>query len=126
MNMQVSASQFKIWTTNSAVVEIETDLRVTGDASKPIIAGEIRTEAGRLEVDQILEQLARNPYRTEATMATATETERTAEAGSSGRCDPHSVSMTRRRSTFTWCSPTTSCFAAVTCTPAFRASASAT
>ena len=40
----------------------------------PTVTGEIATEPGRLEVDQILEQLARSPYRTEATVATTTET----------------------------------------------------
>ena len=71
MNMQVSASQFKILDNDLGSVEIETDLRVTGDAAKPIIAGEIRSEAGRLEVDRILELLGRNPYSTAATVATA-------------------------------------------------------
>ncbi len=81
MNMQVSASQFKVLDNEFGSLEIGTDVRVTGDASKPSISGEVRTEAGRMEVDQLLEQLARSPYRTEATIATATETEGTAEAG---------------------------------------------
>ena len=81
MNMQVSASQFKVLDNEFGSLEIGTDVRVTGDASKPNISGEVRTEAGRMEVDQLLEQLARSPYRTEATIATATETEGTAEAG---------------------------------------------
>ena len=81
MNMQVSASQFKVLDNEFGSLEIGTDVRVTGDASKPNISGEVRTEAGRMEVDQLLEQLARSPYRTEATIATATETEGAAEAG---------------------------------------------
>jgi autotransporter translocation and assembly factor TamB len=71
MNMQVSASQFKILDNDLGSVEIETDLRVTGDAAKPVIAGEIRSEAGRLEVDRILELLGRNPYSVTATVATS-------------------------------------------------------
>jgi TamB, inner membrane protein subunit of TAM complex len=73
MNVQVSADNFKVVDNQFGSVEIETDLRVTGDAAKPHISGEIRTEAGRLEVDQLLEQLTRSPYRTEATVATTTE-----------------------------------------------------
>ena len=79
MNVQVSASQFKLLNNQFGDLEVETDLRVTGDAAKPHITGEIRTEAGRVEVDQLLEQLARNPYRTEATIATSTETDNTVD-----------------------------------------------
>ena len=70
MNMQVSAADFKVLDNQFGSLEIRTDLRVTGDATKPTITGEIQTEPGRLEVDQILEQLSRSPYRTEATVAT--------------------------------------------------------
>ncbi len=76
MNMQVSAATgFKVLDNEFGSLEIRTDLRVTGDAAKPIITGEIQTEAGRLEVDQILEQLSRSPYRTEATVATESGSE---------------------------------------------------
>ena len=70
MNMQVSAADFKVLDNQFGSLEIRTDLRVTGDAAKPTVTGEIQTEPGRLEVDQILEQLSRSPYRTEATVAT--------------------------------------------------------
>jgi TamB, inner membrane protein subunit of TAM complex len=81
MNLQVSADGFQILDNQFGDVEIETDLRVTGDTTKPHISGEIRTEAGRLEVDQLLEQLSRSPYRTEATVATETEETVTVDVG---------------------------------------------
>ncbi len=71
MNMQISASQFKVLDNDVGSIEIETDLRVTGDAAKPNISGEVVTEAGRVEVDRILEVLGRNPYSTAATVATS-------------------------------------------------------
>jgi autotransporter translocation and assembly factor TamB len=83
MNVQVSATQFKILDNQFGNLEIETDLRVTGDPARPHISGEILTETGRLEVDQLLEQLARSPYRTEATVATTAETTDEAGSGSS-------------------------------------------
>jgi translocation and assembly module TamB len=83
MNVQVSATQFKILDNQFGNLEIETDLRVTGDPARPHISGEILTETGRLEVDQLLEQLARSPYRTEATVATTEETTDEAGSGSS-------------------------------------------
>ena len=83
MNVQVSADGFQVLDNEFGDVEIETDLRVTGDAAKPHVSGDIRTEAGRLEVDRLLEQLTRSPYRTEATVAT--ETEGTVTMGSDPR-----------------------------------------
>jgi len=68
MNVQVSATQFKVLDNEFGSIEVNTDLRLTGDAAKPTVTGEIRTEAGRLEVDQILDQLSRTPYRTAATV----------------------------------------------------------
>ena len=54
-------------------MQIDSDVRVTGEVAKPTVTGEIVTRPGRLEVDQILEQLSRNPYSTEATVATQTQ-----------------------------------------------------
>ena len=73
MNVQVSAADFKVLDNQFGNLEVQTDLRVTGDAAKPTITGEIRTEAGRLEVDRILERISRSAYRTEATVATETD-----------------------------------------------------
>jgi len=70
MNVQVSASDFKVLDNEFGNLEVATDIRVTGDPAKPTVTGEIRTEGGRLEVDQILEQLSRSPYRTESMVAT--------------------------------------------------------
>ncbi len=54
MNVQISADGFKVLDNQFGDLEIEGDLRVTGDAAKPQITGEISTEAGRIEVDQLL------------------------------------------------------------------------
>ncbi len=42
-------------------MQIDSDVRVTGEVAKPMVTGEIVTRPGRLEVDQILEQLSRKP-----------------------------------------------------------------
>ena len=73
MNLQISSSQFKVLDNEFGDMEIDGDVRVTGEVATPTITGEIVTRPGRLEVDQILEQLSRNPYRTEATTATVQE-----------------------------------------------------
>ena len=70
MNLQVSSSQFKVLDNQFGDMEIDSDVRVTGDVAKPTVTGEIVTRPARLEVDQILEQLTTSPYRTEATTST--------------------------------------------------------
>jgi autotransporter translocation and assembly factor TamB len=70
MNLQISSSQFKVLDNEFGDMQVDSDLRVTGDIAKPIVTGEIVTRPARLEVDQILEQLSRSPYATEATVAT--------------------------------------------------------
>jgi autotransporter translocation and assembly factor TamB len=70
MNLQISTSQFKVLDNQFGDMEIDSDVRVTGDVAKPTVTGEIMTRPARLEVDQILEQLSTSPYRTEATTST--------------------------------------------------------
>jgi hypothetical protein len=79
MNVQVSAHQFKVLDNALGHVELNSDLRISGDASKPQITGEVSSENARLEVDRLLEELRRNPYSLEATNATITETPGTVE-----------------------------------------------
>ena len=73
MNLQISSSQFKVLDNEFGEMQIDSDVRVTGEVATPTVTGEIVTRPGQLDVDQILEQLSRNPYRTEATTATVLE-----------------------------------------------------
>ncbi|HET9467242.1 MAG TPA: translocation/assembly module TamB domain-containing protein [Vicinamibacterales bacterium] len=73
MNLQISASEFKVLDNQFGDMEVDSDIRVTGEVAKPTVTGEIVTRPARLEVDQILDQLSRSPYRTEATVATEME-----------------------------------------------------
>ena len=81
MNLQMSASQFKVLDNEFGDIDIDSDVRVTGEVAAPTVTGEITTRPGRLEVDQILEQLSRSPYRTEATVATETGSNPLASTG---------------------------------------------
>ena len=81
MNLQISSSQFKVLDNQFGDMQVDTDIRVTGDVAKPTVTGEIATRPARLEVDQILDQLSRSPYRTEAIIATETEAAVDAGAG---------------------------------------------
>jgi hypothetical protein len=84
MNLQISTSQFKVLDNQFGDMQIDSDVRITGEVAKPVISGEIVTRPARLEVDQILEQLSRSAYSTEAIVATETETSLTEAAGSAG------------------------------------------
>ncbi|HEX6163364.1 MAG TPA: translocation/assembly module TamB domain-containing protein, partial [Vicinamibacterales bacterium] len=74
MNLQISASEFKVLDNQFGDMEVDSDIRVTGEVAKPTVTGQILTRPARLEVDQILDQLTRSPYRTEATVATEMDT----------------------------------------------------
>jgi translocation and assembly module TamB len=79
--MQISSSQFQVLNNEFGAMEVDSDVRVTGEVNAPTVTGEIVTRPGRLEVDQILEQLSRNPYRTQATTSTILESASAATAG---------------------------------------------
>jgi translocation and assembly module TamB len=75
MNLQISSSQFKVLDNEFGDMQVDSDVRVSGDVAKPVVTGEIVTRPARLEVDQILEQLSRSAYSTEATVATESNTD---------------------------------------------------
>ena len=127
MNLQISSSQFKVLDNQFGDMQIDSDVRVTGEVSAPTITGEIVTRPARLEVDQILEQLSRSPYRTEATVRTVGETpgsDPLASTGPAPKATSRAPGCTTRQPLTCGCGfPTTSFFAAATCTRASRESA---
>ncbi len=127
MNLQISSSQFKVLDNEFGDMQIDSDVRVTGEVAKPIVTGEITTRPARLEVDQILDQLSRSAYSTEATVGDGNRRDSGRGARRRRRgTTPESASTTRPPSTCGCGCPTTCCCAGATCTRAFRASASAT
>jgi autotransporter translocation and assembly factor TamB len=81
MNVQVSATNFKVLDNEFGRVVVDSDLRISGDATKPQISGTLSTPTGRVEVDQLLEQLTKNPYSTQATVETTLDNPPPAIAG---------------------------------------------
>jgi translocation and assembly module TamB len=88
MNVQVSANNFKVLDNALGHVEMNADVRVTGDATRPAITGEISSDNARLEVDRLLEELTRSAYSTEATNATVTETPGTVDLPANAQPSP--------------------------------------
>jgi autotransporter translocation and assembly factor TamB len=66
LDVLASGSQFKVLDNDLGHVELDLLMRVSGEAQRPVIEGNIETRAGRLEVDRLLEQLTANPYRVES------------------------------------------------------------
>jgi autotransporter translocation and assembly factor TamB len=73
MNVQVSSQHFKILDNQYGRVSLDSDLRISGDATKPQITGRLSTQTGLIEVDQLLEQFTKSVYSTQATVATIPE-----------------------------------------------------
>jgi translocation and assembly module TamB len=65
LDVRASGSQFKVLDNDLGHVELDLLVRVSGEAQRPVIEGNVETRAGRLEVDQLLERLAASPYRVE-------------------------------------------------------------
>ena len=64
VNLNIDSDNFEVIDNELGDVGLDTQLTVTGELRRPQVRGTIRLEAGRLEVDQIL-QLFYDPYSTE-------------------------------------------------------------
>jgi hypothetical protein len=64
VNLSIDSDNFEVIDNELGDVGLDTQLTVTGELRRPQVRGTIRLEAGRLEVDQIL-QLFYDPYSTE-------------------------------------------------------------
>jgi hypothetical protein len=65
VNVAIESDDFKILDNSLGNVHLESHLKLTGEVRKPRLEGEIRSDAARLEIDQILLLFA-NPYSEEA------------------------------------------------------------
>ena len=64
VNLTIDSDNFEVIDNELGDVGLDTKLTVTGELRRPQVRGSVRVEAGRLEVDQIL-QLFYDPYATE-------------------------------------------------------------
>jgi autotransporter translocation and assembly factor TamB len=65
VDITIESDNFEVIDNELGDVGVDTQLKVTGELRRPRIVGEVRLEAARLEVDQIL-QLFYDPYAVEA------------------------------------------------------------
>jgi autotransporter translocation and assembly factor TamB len=85
---QVGAVDFTLESKNFEIIDnelgdlgVDTDLKVTGELTRPIVQGNIRIATGRLEVDRII-RLFYDPYRLEALPEVVSADRNAAQAGS--------------------------------------------
>ena len=64
VNLAIDSDNFEVIDNELGDIDLDSTLTVTGELRRPKVGGTIRVEAGRLEVDQIL-QLFYDPYATE-------------------------------------------------------------
>ena len=65
VNVSIESDDFKIIDNELGNVHVESHLKLTGDVRQPRLEGDVRTDAARLELDQILLMFA-SPYSEEA------------------------------------------------------------
>jgi translocation and assembly module TamB len=83
VNIKIDSENFELIDNEIGDVGVATALTVTGELRRPKIAGRVRLETGRIEVDRLL-QLFYNPYATEA-IPEVVSAERTVEGGGSAQ-----------------------------------------
>jgi translocation and assembly module TamB len=62
LNITLQSDNFELIDNELGDVGVDSDLKITGQLRRPRIEGEVRVEAGRIEVDRVL-QLTHDPYR---------------------------------------------------------------
>jgi hypothetical protein len=81
IDVTIESTNFEIIDNELGDVQVDSNLKVTGELLRPKLVGDVRIAAGRLEVDRIL-QLFYDPYATEA-MPDVVSAERAVEAAGS-------------------------------------------
>jgi autotransporter translocation and assembly factor TamB len=81
VNIRLDSDNFEIIDNELGDVGIDSSLRITGELRRPKVEGQVRIEAGRLEVDRIL-TLFYDPYATES-IAEVVSAERVVEGSGS-------------------------------------------
>jgi autotransporter translocation and assembly factor TamB len=65
VNIQITSDNFEVIDNELGDVGVDSSLRITGEVRRPRVEGQVRVEAGRIEVDQVM-ALFYDPYATES------------------------------------------------------------
>jgi translocation and assembly module TamB len=67
VNVNIKAENFEIIDNKLADVKLDTDMRLTGTPAAPRVEGIVEIENGTIQVGEVIERTASDPYATEAT-----------------------------------------------------------
>ena len=81
VNVSIDSDNFELVDNELGDVQVQAALKVTGELRRPILGGDVRLDAGRVEVDRVL-QLFYSPYSVEA-LPDVVSAERTVEESGS-------------------------------------------
>jgi translocation and assembly module TamB len=73
VNLNFQADSFELVDNELGDVEVDSQIRVTGDFRRPRIEGTVKLEGSRIEVDRVLAMIGPSPYATESAPAPAIE-----------------------------------------------------
>jgi autotransporter translocation and assembly factor TamB len=96
VNIQLDSDNFEIIDNQLGDVGVDSALRITGELRRPRVEGQVRIEAGRIEVDQVL-ALFYDPYATES-LPDVVSAERQAEG--SGSAEEATKAALKRAETY--------------------------
>ncbi len=65
VNVTIQSDNFELLQNELGDIQVQVDLKVTGEVRKPSVVGDVRLDAARVEVDRVL-QLFYNPYAVDA------------------------------------------------------------
>ena len=67
VNVTIAAENFEVIDNKLADVKLDTDLRITGTPREPRVQGTVEIENGTVQVGEVIERAASNPYATKET-----------------------------------------------------------
>jgi len=68
VELSIQSKEFAVLENRYGQLDVDTNLRVTGELLKPKVTGDITIHTGRLQVDTLLRELVGGPYATEASL----------------------------------------------------------
>jgi translocation and assembly module TamB len=95
LNITLQSDNFELIDNELGDVGVDSDLKITGQLRRPRIEGEVRVEAGRIEVDRVL-QLTHDPYRVEELPAVVSAERSVEGAGSAEEATRNALARAER------------------------------
>jgi autotransporter translocation and assembly factor TamB len=104
VNINISSDNFEVIDNQLGDVGVDSTLKITGEVRRPRIEGQVRLEAARLEVDQIL-QLFYDPYSVQALPDVVSAEQTVAASGSAEQAAQEALQKSKQAASPTAAAP---------------------